>query len=189
MKTFTRLVVIIAAFIALASCALLENFNHKPSEITALEKAPKLNVKNFFNGDVEVFAITQDEQGKLIGSFTAKMNGKWEDSKGVLQQNFISESGKKDSRTWLVTIDSDGTFDAVGHDVVTPVKGKQIGNAMQMIYTLALSENGVKRNVDYEDNFYLIDERSAIAISTIRKNGMPFGKSIISYKKVSKIDQ
>lgn len=188
MKNLFRLVAIFATALALSSCAFIEKFTHKPTEITTLDKAPKFDVKTFFNGDIEVFAITQDVEGKIIGSYTAKMNGKWEDAKGVLQQNFIYDGGKKDSRTWLITTDSDGVFNAVGHDVVTPVKGKQIGNAMQMLYTLSLPQNGKKENVDYEDNIYLVEDRSALGITMIRKDGMPFGKSIVSYKKVGKTD-
>jgi hypothetical protein len=189
MKTFSRVATILTAATLLSSCAFVERINHKPKELNSLDKAPKFDVKNFFNGDIEVFAITQDEKGKIIGTFTAKMNGKWDDSKGVLQQNYISESGKKDTRTWLITVDNDESFTAVGHDVVTPIKGKQVGNSMQMIYTLSVKiDGGAKQNVDHEDVIYMVDERSAMGIAMIRKNGSPAGKSIISYKKLSKTE-
>jgi hypothetical protein len=189
MKNFIRSAATIIVAANLSSCTYIERFNYKPTEIAPLARAPKMEVKNFFNGDLEVFAITQDSGGKIIGSYTAKMSGKWEDNKGVLQQNFINEIGKKDSRTWLITLDStDGTFNAIGHDVVAPVKGKQAGNALQMIYALTLSEDGKKQEINYEDNIYLVEERSAIGVSLIRKDGMSFGKSIISYKKIGKND-
>lgn len=189
MKSLSRVVLLAATVSSLSSCALIEKYSYKPNEITSLEKGPKFDVKNFFNGDLEVFAINQDNDGKITGTFTAKMNGKWDENKGVLQQSFTYDNGKKDSRTWLITADSDGTFNAVGHDVVTPVKGKQIGNAMQMLYSLSVKVDGVKQNSDREDNFYLVDDRSAIGIAFIRKDGSAAGKSIISYKKVSKADK
>lgn len=184
-----KLVIVATAATLLTSCALVERFTYKPHELTSLEKAPKLDLKTFFSGDIEVFAITQDNQEKIIGSYTAKMNGKWEDNKGVLQQNFVYENGKKDSRTWLITTDSDGTFSAVGHDVSVPVKGKQFGNAMQMIYTLSIkSDSGKKNNIDHEDNFYLVDNTSAVAIAYTRQDGVATGKTIISYKKIGKTE-
>lgn len=186
MNKLSAAVLVVALSTTLSSCALIERLTYKPSPIQTLEKAPKLDVKNFFNGDIEAFAIVQDNTGKITGSFTAKINGKWDDNKGVWQQNFVYENGKKDSRTWLVTLDSNGDFSAVGHDVVTPGKGKQLGNAMQMLYSLSVMQNGQKQVVDYEDNFYLVDERSAIAISSIRTDHIPSGKAIISFKKISK---
>lgn len=189
MKTFTRSVAILTATTFLSSCALIEKFSYKPAELTTLEKAPKFDVKTFFSGDIEVFAITQDNNGKIIGSYTAKMNGKWDDTKGVLQQNYVYETGKKDSRTWLITADTDGSFSAVGHDVSTPVKGKQVGNAMQMLYTLSIKgSDGKKQNIDHEDVLYLVDDRSAVGIALIRQNGVASGKSTISYKKLSKTE-
>ncbi|NBV05614.1 MAG: DUF3833 family protein [Proteobacteria bacterium] len=188
MKNLYNFFTIVLLSATLSSCAAIEKFKYKASEVTFLEKSPKIDIKSFFNGDVDVFAITQDNQGKIIGTYTAKMNGKWDDAKGILQQNFINEAGKKDSRTWLITVEPDGTFEAVGHNVVGPAKGKQVGNAMQMIYTLSTKHNEGKQNINYEDNFYLVDERSAISISTIRKDGSPSGRSIISYKKIAKTD-
>ncbi len=188
MKNLLRTTAIIATATTLSSCAYLERFNQKPSEITALERAPKIEVKAFFNGDIDAFAITQDNQGKIVGSYTAKMTGKWDDNKGVLQQNFTYNTGKKDSRTWLITVDSDGTFNAIGHDMTAPIKGRQLGNAMQMVYTLSLPLDGKKQDVNYEDNLYLVDDRSVIGISFIKKGGAVSGKSIISYKKIGKVD-
>ncbi len=188
MKNILRFFMIGAVITATSSCALIEKFNHKPSELTILDKAPKLDIKNFFNGDVEVFAITQNTDGKIIGSYTSKINGRWDDNKGVVQHSAIQYSGKKDSRTWLITLESDGTFEAIGHDMVSAITGKQVGNAMQMVYTLSLPYNGKKEKVDFEENFYLVDESSAIGITLIRRGGSYFGKSIVSYKKLSKGD-
>ena len=69
MKTFTRSVAILTATTFLSSCALIEKFSYKPAELTTLEKAPKFDVKTFFSGDIEVFAITQDNNGKLIETY------------------------------------------------------------------------------------------------------------------------
>lgn len=186
MKNLSRLFVSAVALSMLSSCALIEKFSYKPREITYLEKSSKFDMKTFFNGDIDVFAINQDNNGKITGTYTARMNGRWDENKGVLQQNFVYENGKKDSRTWLITTDSDGSFSAVGHDVEAPVKGKQIGNAMQMIYTLVMKSEGNKTAIYHEDNIYLVDDRSAIGVAFVRKNGVSDGKSIISYKRIGK---
>ena len=145
-----------------------------------------MDFKKFFNGDIEGFAITQDEDGKITGTQTVKINAKWDGNKGVIQQNFIFAGDKKDSRTWLVTLNENGTFEAIGHDVSSPGQGKQIGNAAQMLYALTLKENDVKREVKYEDRMYLVDDQSMIIISNAKKGFSSSGKSILSLKKLNK---
>jgi len=168
----------------LSSCAVIQNFN-KSAELDYLDKGSKIDFKKFFSGDIEGFAITQDQNGKIIDTQTVKISGKWDENKGMIQQNFFYAGGKKDSRTWLVTLNENGTFDAVGHDVSSPAKGKQIGNAAQMIYSLMLPENGMKQEVKFEDKMYLVDEKSMIVISDFRKGFTSSGRSIFSLKKLN----
>ncbi len=164
------------------SCAALSNFS-KPSEVDYIDKGVKMDIKKFFNGDVEGSAIIQDENGKIIATQTIKANGKWEENKGVLQQNFVNNSGEKDSRTWLITLNEDGTIDAVGHDVAAPAKGKQIGNAAQMSYALILRKKGEKEEIKFDDKMYLVDDKSMIIISEFKKGFSGKGRAIISFRK------
>jgi hypothetical protein len=192
MKNFLSLVVAIVAILGSSSCAFLENFNSK-KDSTSLDyiknSSFKMDIKKFFNGDLEAFAIKQNASGKIIGTFTIKISGKWDENKGTVQQNFIYDDGTKDNRTWLITLDSDGTFNAVGHDVFVPAQGKQMGNAAQSNYTLILPSKNGKEEIIFEDKMYLVDEKSMIMISKFdNKKADPSsenssGKTIISIKK------
>jgi hypothetical protein len=166
MKKFLRFSTAVIAISMLSSCAYFENLFSKKqiAELDSLETAPKIDIKKFFNGDVEGFAITQDSSGKIIGTIQVKISGKWDENKGEIKQNFIYDGTTKDSRIWLVTVNVDGTFDAIGHDFVAPAQGKQVGNALQMLYTLNLMDQGSKQPVGFEDKMYLVDEKSMIEI-------------------------
>jgi hypothetical protein len=184
MKNFSRFFLAVFFVSSLSSCAFLDRFNKAP-ELDFLDRGSKIDLKKFFNGEIEAFAITQDENGKISGTQTAKISGKWDENKGVIQQNFIYADGTKDSRTWLITINSDGTFDAVGHDVTSPAKGKQSGNAAQMIYSLSLAGKDGKQEVKFEDKMYLVDDKSMIMISNFKRGYSSSGKSIFSLKKIN----
>lgn len=183
MKNLSKFLIISITASLLSSCAFLQNFNKHP-EVDSLDKGVKIDIRKFLNGDLEGFAIVQDGDGKIIDTQTIKINGKWDENKGVVQQNFIFANGKKDSRTWLITLEENGTFDAVGHNVTAPAQGKQIGNAMQMFYTLSLPAEVGKQNVSFEDKIYLVDDKSAIMISSFKKGFSSSGKFIISLKKL-----
>ncbi len=190
MKNFAKIVTISAIALSLSSCAAFENLMSKKEapQLDYLDGVNKMDLKKFFDGTIEGFAIKQDAAGKIVGAFTVKINGKWEDVKGVVQFNYFYSDNTKDSRTWLITINSDNTFDAVGHDIATAAKGKQIGNAAQSIYSLMVGSKTDKEEVDFEDKMYLVDEKSVIMISNFQGKKSAkgtAGKIIFSLKKVA----
>lgn len=176
---------ILAVFL-LTSCELLQQKKPDP-QISYLSQGPRMDMQQFFEGDIEAFAIVQDAQGKIIKSYTSKVYGEWDENKGLVKKKFYFNNGKKDSRTWLVTDNKNNTFDAVGHDMAEPARGKQMGNALQMLYALYVKENGLKTKVRFEDSYYLVNKNAMIATS-IAKNtrGKVISKSTISLKKVKK---
>jgi len=189
MKNFSKIITILVIALTLSSCAAFENLMSKKEapQLDYLDGVNKMDLKKFFDGNIEGFAIKQDATGKIVSTFTVKINGKWEEGKGVVQFNYLYSDNSKDSRTWLITANSDNTFDAVGHDIATAAKGKQIGNAAQSIYSLMVGPKTDKEEVNFEDKMYLVDEKSVIMISNFRGTKSAkgtAGKIIFSLKKV-----
>ncbi len=185
-----RLLSAIAALFCVTGCQyLMQQQAFVTPEITYSEKAPKLDIKKYFNGDIDLAAVVQDADNRVINTFTAKINGKWEENRGTVQYNYLYEGGKKTSRTWLYTLEQDGSFAMVGHDISTPGTGKQIGNAAQMLYSLFIPYDNIesKQNISFIDNTYLIDGASAILISEARSGGKLLYKTTISLKKSSSV--
>jgi hypothetical protein len=162
------------------SCAYL---NDSKPQLDSLSNGSKIDIKNFLNGDLEGFAITQNAQGKIENTFTAKINGSWEGNKGTVRYNFYSNNVKLDNRTWLITINDDKTYSAIGHDAIEPAQGQQIGNLSYMSYKLLIPYQDKKQKISFEDRTYLVDEKSAIIISTMKSGNTVLTKSIISVRK------
>lgn len=189
MKTIYKILVAALIIQTLASCDAIKNFGaNKKTELTTvdyLEKAPKIDVKNFFSGDLDGFAIIRDTQGLINDSFTLKVNGAWEGNRGTIRYNYVYNGGKKDSRTWLITINDSTNFSAIGHDFVQTAQGLNQGNSAAVNYGLTTLFEEQKQRIDFEDHLYLVDENSAIVISTMKKGGSIIGKTIISLKKIN----
>lgn len=182
-KNLSQLLVV--ALLFLPSCSYLME-EQEVQALHYLKKAPKADIRKFFKGNVEAFAVTRDENDKIISAYKAKMHGKWEGNKGVLKQDFVYNDGKRDSRTWLITFENSGAFSAVGHDVLSPAKGRHRGNVIEMLYSLSLKKGSAKQEVKFEDNFYLVDRNSMIGISVMKVNSKIIGESTISYKKAAR---
>ncbi len=190
MKNFIKTTSAIAIVLSISSCAAFGGLLHKKEapKLDYIDGSVKMDMKKFFDGDLEGFAIKQDESGKITGTVTAKINGKWEENKGVVQFNYRHSDGTKDSRTWLITVNSDNSFDAVGHDIIKAASGKQSGNAAQSIYSLNIGQKGNREEVEFEDKIYLVDEKSAIMTSIFKAKKSDkgtAGKIIFSLKKIS----
>lgn len=189
MRLISKILITSLTLATLTSCELLQQFgspkNKALSPVDYLEKAPKLDVKSFFTGDLEGFAILLDSQEKIDNSFTAKIHGKWEENRGTVQYNYSYNGGKKDSRTWLITIDDASSYSAIGHDFIETAQGRNQGNASIVNYGLNTVFKEQKQRIDFEDQFYLVDEKSAIVISTMKSGNNIVAKAIISLKKIN----
>jgi hypothetical protein len=187
MKQILKLLAAAIILQSIASCAILDQLNAPKNNplapIDYLERAPKMDVKNFFSGDLDGFAIITNPQGKIENSFVAKINGKWEENRGTVQYNYIYNGGKKDSRTWLITINDSTSYSAIGHDFIETAQGRNQGNASVVNYSLNTIFKDVKQRIDYEDKLYLVDDKSAIIVSTMRSGNKIVGEAVISLKK------
>ncbi len=187
MKISFKILMAVLALQTLASCAQLQQFLNPPKKELApvdyLERSAKLDISSFLNGNLEGFAIIQDVNGKISDSYVLRVNGKWEETRGTVQFNYTFNGGKKDSRTWLVTVNDSMSYSAIGHDFIETAQGRTQGNASAVNYSLNTMFKEIKQRIDYEDQLYLVDEKSAIIISTMRKSGEVVGKAIISLKK------
>ncbi len=187
MKSIFRFSIIAVLVSTISSCAYVDGLlsPKRVVELDSLDKGVKIDIRKFFSGDIEAFAIVQDGDANITGTLTNKINGKWEENKGVIQYNLTDDKGNKDNRTWLITLEADNTFVVVGHDFIKPAEGKQVGNAAQMIYSLNLRGKDKKEEVLFEDRMYLVDEKSMILISNFTKANGDTGKKIASLRKIN----
>ena len=160
----------ITALLFSSSCAGLFQDSKKPVDpIDYISGAEKLDYRDFFDGEIDGFAIVKNQYGKITATKKVYIDAEWEGNKGIIKNKYVYNDGKKDSRTWLVTLSKDGTFDAVGHDVSVPAHGKQIANAAQSTYTLKIKDSQRSEDIFYEDRMYLVDQDSMIMITNYRK--------------------
>lgn len=177
MLKFIKILTITLITMSLFSCTSI-----KPQDYA--NNQPKLNIKEYLNGKIKAWGILEDRSGKITRRFTVDMIGTWNGNKGVLEEQFIFDDGEKSSRIWHIELLDDNNFTATAADVVGVAKGQQYGNAIRMSYVLDLEVSKGKRyNVTLDDWMYLLDEKTLINKSSIKKFGITFGKLTIFFKK------
>lgn len=180
MKKHLKLSLALLSLFLATSCSgnsLLKNYNNQN---------PKIDIKTYFNGDIESWGFVEDSDGKVIKRFTAKINGKWSGNKGIIQEEFLFNDGEKDARTWMISIDNkNNNFTAIAHDIIGTAKGSNYGNTILVEYVLTILDGKNRSNVNTKDFIYLIDDKSAISIAKLSGFIFDKGKIVTSYKKIS----
>lgn len=145
---------------------------------------PQLDIRKYLNGKIKAWGVLEDRSGVITRRFEVDMTGTWQGDVGTLEEYFYFDDGKKDQRTWKIKFSDNQNFTATAGDVVGTATGKQVGNAMRMNYVLDLMlDSGKRYNVKLDDWMYLIDEKTLVNKSTIKKFGITFGKLTIFFKK------
>jgi hypothetical protein len=148
------------------------------------DKKPAIDIRNYFNGEVEAMGVYIDRAGMADPQFHVKMKGTWKGNSGTLEEHFTYSDGRKDEhRTWNVQFTDEHHFTATAHDVVGAAKGAQFGNAVNMRYVLRVPVKGSTYDISMDDWMYMMDEKTVINRVTMRKFGIKVGELFITFRK------
>jgi hypothetical protein len=150
------------------------------------DNTPKVDIREYFNGEMVAYGTIHDFTGKVISRFTANIVGAWEGNKGTLDEKFVYDDGKTEERHWKFTVASDGTFTGTAGDVVGEAKGTQAGNTIFMEYVLKREVNGREMEFSMDDRLYLIDDTHLMNQTKMRKFGITVAELNIGFYKVKK---
>ena len=147
---------------------------------------PRLVLEEFFAGKSVAYGIFEDRFGNLRRQFRVNLNGKLDDNKLVLDEEFLYDDGERASRTW--TIDRLGTgtngivmYQGRAADVAMAAQGGQIGNALNWQYDMTLEMSGMGVDVHFDDWIYQQDEDIAINRAYVSKFGIEIGSVTIVF--------
>ncbi len=176
MKTFFKTTLIILTM-TIFSCSSKKIENYQNA-------SPKFDIKKYFAGNLEAYGMMQDRSGKITRRFTVKMQGEVSGNKLTLKEHFVFDDGEKQDRVWVVDVKDENNFTATAGDVIGVAKGKQYGNAMQMNYVLRVPYKSKTIDLTVDDWMYLIDEKSLVNVSEIKKFGFVVAKLTIGFNKL-----
>jgi len=145
---------------------------------------PTVDIREYFNGDLVAYGTVQDFTGKVLSRFTAKIHGSWQGNQGTLNEHFLFDDGKTEQRLWSFTLNDDGSFKGTAHDVIGEAKGRQLGNAIFMDYTLKRTIDGREMEFTMDDRLYLIDNTYLMNQTKMKKFGITVAELNIGFHKV-----
>ena len=94
---------------------------------------PKLDIRQFYNGDLEAWGTVEDWKGEVTKRYTMQLHGSWQGREAQLHEIFHFDDGKTTERTWQLHVADDGEhFTGTTSDVIGTMRGRQIGDVLHM---------------------------------------------------------
>lgn len=156
--------------------------NHSLSHYANEE--PKLNLRDFFNGQIYAQGIVQDRSGKVINRFDVDIKGSWDADEATLDEKFLYSDKTTSNRVWKLKEIGDSKYEGRAHDVIGVAKGEVAGNAFFFEYNLDVPVGKGSYKIHFEDWMYLLDNETLLARSYMTKWGFRVGEVTIVMKKV-----
>lgn len=146
--------------------------------------SPKLDIREYFNGDLDAWGVVKDRSGKVTRRFYATIKGSWNGAQGTLDEQFFWSDGKRESRVWTLVMRDDNRFSGTAHDVVGSSAGEQQGNAVRMSYVLRVPrEDGGSIDIAMDDWMYRVTASEMINETAMTKFGIRVGSITIGFRK------
>lgn len=146
-------------------------------------ETPKLDLRQYFNGDLVAHGIFTDRAGAVKRRFVVDMKARWTGDDGVLEEDFRYSDGGTERRVWRLKRLADGRYVGRADDVVGEAQGQAAGNALNWKYTLALKVDGKVYEVQFDDWMYQMDDRVMLNRAQMSKFGIRLGEVTLAFQK------
>jgi hypothetical protein len=147
------------------------------------KETPQLDLKTYFDGDLDAWGVFTDRSGAVVKRFTVKMKCQWQGDEGVLDEAFVYSDGTQQRRVWRLKALPQGRYEGRADDVVGMASGETQGNAFRWQYTLALPVDGTVWQVQFDDWMYLMDDRVMLNKAVMSKWGVRLGEVTLSFTR------
>ena len=146
---------------------------------------PRLDIREFFDGNLSAHGIVKNRSGEVIRYFNASIIASWEDGVGKLDETFYFDDGEEQKRIWILQPDGSGELTGTAGDVIGSTQLEVSGNSLFMNYMLRVAYDDGTLVLNIDDRMYRVSDRVVINESTMSKWGFEVGNIILVIEKDS----
>ena len=128
-----------------------------------------------FVGRQSAWGLVQDRFGRARRRFAADIEGRIEDGKLILEEEFRFEDGERSHRQWRIIATSPGRFEGEADDIIGKAQGAEMPWGLSWNYRMALPIGGRNIAFDFQDRMYPQAGCAIINRVQIRKFGFRVG--------------
>jgi hypothetical protein len=175
----------VLAFSLLAACTAKPSFDD-PS----LDENRKLNLEEFFDGELIAYGQFQDILGTVRRSFTVRITGDWDGETLTLVEDFDYEDGSVEQRVWSLTKTGEDSWRGTAPGVIGEAVGVEQDNRFNWQYEIDLpvpAADGTNETVrvTFDDWMWLLADDRLYNRAYVQRFGFDIGDVSISFEKLN----
>jgi hypothetical protein len=147
------------------------------------QEKPRLDLAAYFAGATTGWGMVTDRSGAVTRRFVVRIEGRFDGSKGTLDEHFDWSDGEKQRRIWRLEQVGPGKWIGRADDVVGEAIGEIAGNALRWRYTLAVPISGRVVHLNFDDWMVLIDDKVLMNKAQFSKFGIHLGEVTLSFQR------
>ena len=160
-------------------------FTFRAQDIQAYaNQTPEFDIRDAISGPMQAEGVIFNFSGTVTSRFTARMEGIWNGSSGVLKEDFVYSSDRTQQRQWALTVNADGQITGTAPDIIGEATGQQSGSAVYLKYRIVLPQDAGGHKLDVTDWMYLTDNGTIMNRSEFRKFGIKVAEMVATFRKV-----
>jgi len=148
---------------------------------------PVFRPEAFFDGELEGWATLESPVGGLQRRATIKAKGRYDEAGGTIRfsETYTFDDGHVDTVNWVIRPVADNRYEGEEPTVEGKAEGERAGCAFHWSYTRnTRQKDGSTTKLNFDDWFYMIDERGCMVRGTIGRLGLPFAIAHVCYRKI-----
>lgn len=174
----------LAALLTLSACIARPSFDDE-----SLNPDMKLDLEEFFDGDLRAYGQFQDVLGTVRRSFVVDIHGDWDGTTLTLDENFVYEDGATENRLWTLTKTGPDSWTGTAPGVIGTATGEEQDNRFNWRYEIDLpvpSADGTSDTlrVTFDDWMWLLTEDRLFNRAYVERFGVAIGEVSISFEKL-----
>ena len=174
---------ILAAVLMLGACT------GKPSFDDPGLSDRKLNLEEFFEGELVAYGQFQDILGTVRRSFVVTISGDWNGERLRLVEDFVYEDSATEQRIWTLTKTGADSWVGTAPGVIGQATGIEDGNRFNWQYEIDLpipSADGTTDSlrVTFDDWMWLLADDRLLNLAYVKRYGLDIGVVTISFEKL-----
>ena len=175
-------------FLAVLALLVLSACTGKPSFDDPSLSDRKLNLEEFFDGDLVAYGQFQDVLGTVRRSFVVTINGDWDGERLRLVEDFVYEDGSTEQRIWTLTKTGPDSWTGTAPGVIGTATGIEQDNRFNWTYVIdlpipsATGETETMR-VAFDDWMWLLSEDRLLNLAYVKRFGLDIGVVTITFEK------
>ena len=147
------------------------------------ETQPEFVLEEYFQGRTQAWGLFEDRFGTVQRQFVVTIDGVWDGTTLVLNEDFVYNDGETENRVWSVTKTGIDTYVGTTENVIGEAVGVSAGNAFNWAYQFNLKVGDGYWKVRFDDWMFMQPDGVLLNKAVVKRWGLKLGTVFLSFSK------